>query len=177
MFETISYLKSGTTVQRKAFEAISELGILKDLDKYSPLLCGTVPLAIDIPGSDLDIAVEVYDFISFQDEVTLLYGDLHGFALTELTVKGVPTLLCNFHFHGFDFELFAQPKPAKQQNAYRHMLVEHHLLLGDPHLRELIIRLKESGMKTEPAFARVLGLTGDPYDELLILGSKLGVID
>ena len=33
--------------------------------------------------------------------------------------------------------------------------------------QELIIELKKKGIKTEPAFAMLLDLKGDPYDELL----------
>jgi hypothetical protein len=34
-------------------------------------------------------------------------------------------------------------------------------------LREKVINLKLSGLKTEPAFCQVLGIAGDPYEELL----------
>uniref|UniRef100_UPI00403F989C DUF4269 domain-containing protein n=1 Tax=Paenibacillus sp. FSL W8-0186 TaxID=2921709 RepID=UPI00403F989C len=54
--------------------------------------------------------------------------------------------------------------------------MEHHLLTANPHYRAAVIRLKEQGMKTEPAFAQVLGLVGDPYKELLIYGRALGII-
>ena len=37
---------------------------------------------------------------------------------------------------------------------------------GEP-FRQQIIELKEQGHKTEPAFGIVLGLTTDPYIELL----------
>ncbi|MNO76159.1 hypothetical protein D3C76_672280 [compost metagenome] len=37
------------------------------------------------------------------------------------------------------------------------------------HFRERIILLKTSGWKTEPAFAKALGLEGDPYEALLEL--------
>jgi hypothetical protein len=57
------------------------------------------------------------------------------------------------------------------------MIIEHHLLVKIPQVREEIIRLKEKGIKTEPAFAQIFGLVGDPYDELLALGTKLGVIN
>lgn len=50
------------------------------------------------------------------------------------------------------------------------MLIEYNLLktYGDP-FRERIIQLKKQGIKTEPAFAQLLGLKGDPYLALLDL--------
>jgi hypothetical protein len=177
MFRTLTYLKSGTEIQRHAFKIITELNILNDLAKYTPVLCGTIPISIDVQGSDLDMIMEVHDFQFFKDEVRLLYGNLEGFVLTELTVRSIPTITSNFRFGGFDFELFAQPIAVEKQNAYRHMIIEHHLLVKIPQVREEIIRLKEKGIKTEPAFAQIFGLVGDPYDELLALGTKLGVIN
>ncbi|MCI3920043.1 DUF4269 domain-containing protein [Paenibacillus sp. TRM 82003] len=177
MFNSITHLKSGNDIQRRAYKVINELNILNDLDKHTPTLCGTIPICIDVIGSDLDIIMEVHDFKLFKDEVKLLYGNLEGFVLFELMVRNVPTITSNFRFGGFDFELFAQPNAVEKQNAYRHMIIEHHLLTTNPRLRTEIFRLKEKGMKTEPAFAQVLGLVGDPYDELLILGTKLGVIN
>ncbi len=55
-----------------------------------------------------------------------------------------------------------------QQNAYKHMVVEDRILkrLG-PVFRDNVRKLKSSGVKTEPAFARLLGLEGDPYQRLL----------
>lgn len=70
-------------------------------------------------------------------------------------------------------EIFAQSVPVRQQNAYRHMLVEWALLThwGREGHKE-IRRLKNKGMKTEPAFAYALGLKGDPYAELLKLADR-----
>lgn len=175
IFKTISYLESGNKIQRQAFHVLNQLNLFHDFASYTPLLCGTIPIAIDIEGSDLDIIMEVHDFECFKHEVQSHYGKLDGFALNELTVNGTPTVLCNFTFEGMDFELFAQPIPVEQQNAYRHMIIEHHLLMIHSHIRQEIIHLKEQGIKTEPAFAQVFGLVGDPYEELLILGNKLGL--
>nr|WP_156284065.1 DUF4269 domain-containing protein [Paenibacillus sp. NEAU-GSW1] len=169
-------MKSGNEIQRRAYKIINELNILNDFAKYQPTLCGTIPISIDIKGSDLDIIMEVHDFKLFKDEVKLRYENLDGFVLAEMTVRNVPTIISNFRFKGFDFEIFAQPVAVEKQNAYRHMIVEQHILMTNPHLKKDIVRLKEQGVKTEPAFAQVLGLVGDPYDELLIHGTHLGVI-
>jgi hypothetical protein len=50
------------------------------------------------------------------------------------------------------------------------MVVESRLLdiLG-PDFRNGIIALKKQGIKTEPAFARMLGLSGDPYRAVLAI--------
>ncbi|OBZ55281.1 alpha/beta hydrolase, partial [Bacillus cereus] len=52
-------------------------------------------------------------------------------------------------------------------------IVEHMLLMQHPHIREEVIRLKEQGLKTEPAFAQVLNIDGDPYEELILLGQEM----
>jgi len=51
------------------------------------------------------------------------------------------------------------------------MLIEHKLLsTKGEKFRQDIIDLKNQGYKTEPAFAKLLGLGGDAYEELLKLG-------
>ncbi|CEH31131.1 Uncharacterized protein BN1090_A2_03597 [Aneurinibacillus migulanus] len=176
IFKTITYLKSGNKNQRRAFNVINELGILNDLAKYNPVLCGTIPISIDVEGSDLDIVMEVHDFKMFKYEINSLYGEHDKFTLREMMIGSTPTITTNFEFDGFEFELFGQPRKVEQQNAYRHMIIEHHLLKMHPHIRSEIIRLKKEGIKTEPAFAQVFELEGDPYDELLVLGRKLGAL-
>ncbi len=47
------------------------------------------------------------------------------------------------------------------------------LLMQHPHIREEVIRLKENGLKTEPAFAQVLNINGDPYEGLILLGQEM----
>ncbi|MBL1705198.1 DUF4269 domain-containing protein [Klebsiella pneumoniae] len=47
------------------------------------------------------------------------------------------------------------------------------LLMQHPHIREEILRLKENGLKTEPAFAQVLNINGDPYEALILLGQEM----
>jgi len=50
------------------------------------------------------------------------------------------------------------------------MIIEYRILLekGED-FRKQLIELKRQGLKTEPAFALLLGLEGNPYTELLSL--------
>jgi hypothetical protein len=53
------------------------------------------------------------------------------------------------------------------------MLAEAHLLAGaGPEAKEAVRALKRAGMKTEPAFAQVFGLTGGAYEALYKIGLK-----
>lgn len=112
---------------------------------------------MDTLQSDLDIVMEVHNFDVFEQEMRSLYGSYEGFRIKRKNEKYRIDKV-NFEFEGFEFELFAQPKPVRNQNAYRHMIVEHMLLMQHPHIREEILRLKENSLKTEPAFAQVLNI-------------------
>jgi uncharacterized protein DUF4269 len=57
---------------------------------------------------------------------------------------------------------------VKEQLAFRHLVAEWRILSGqDALFKRKILELKERGIKTEPVFAQLLGLAGDPYQELL----------
>ncbi|MCU4852444.1 DUF4269 domain-containing protein [Bacillus paranthracis] len=173
MFTSITYLQSGNDKQQKVYDVLNKLNIMEDLALYSPILCGTIPIRIDTLQSDLDIVMEVHNFDVFEQEMRFLYGSYEGFKIKKKKIKNTESIKVNFEFEGFKFQLFAQPKPVRNQNAYRHMIVEHMLLMQHPHIREEIIRLKENGLKTEPAFAQVLNIDGDPYEGLIVLGQEM----
>jgi hypothetical protein len=80
-------------------------------------------------------------------------------------------LVCSFVVEGMPFELYATNIPTNQQAGYIHMVKELEILRReDSTFRKNIIDLKRKGVKTEPAFCLLLGLTGDdPYLELLEL--------
>lgn len=175
MFLSIDYLKAGNDRQRLAHEAILESRIFTELASYTPALCGTIPIEVDIDESDLDIIMEVHDVSAFRAAVTALCGTYKGFHIQELHIHDLPTVIANFECAGFPFELFGQPLAVQQQHAYRHMIVEHALLLEKPHIKQEVIRLKKQGIKTEPAFAQILQLNGDPYEAMLRLGEGMGI--
>lgn len=167
-FTHIEYLKTGNDRQRKAYSVLVELSLFKDLDTYSPILTGTIPIGIDIPSSDLDIICQCSDHEAFTNEITTLYAQKDQFQIRTNTINELISTIASFRVDGFEIEIFGQDCPTVQQNAYKHMMVEHAILnkKGDP-FREEIIQLKKSGLKTEPAFVQLLGLDGNPYEALL----------
>lgn len=167
-------LKEGNKKQQAAFRALQSLTILVELKKYSPVICGTIPLGIDIVESDIDVIMEVHDLQTFFWEVTQLYRDMKNFRIKETIIRNNRVVKANFHYAGFEFELFGQSKPVEEQNAYIHMVIENKLLQQHPELKEKIIKLKQQGVKTEPAFCKVLGIDDqDPYTELISFGKSL----
>lgn len=165
-----TYLIEGTGDQQRAYATLRELGLPEALAPYRPILAGTVPLGVAIPGSDLDILCEARDLESFATRVTELYGHRRGFTRRFREKQGLPAYIGSFETEAFPIEIFAQSLPVEQQNGYRHMVVEARLLaLASVEAAEAIRELKRQGLKTEPAFARCFGLPGDPYEALLHL--------
>lgn len=167
----LSYLKRGTVVQCKVYNLLKELNIMEIVSDHNPILVGTVPLGIQVEGSDLDIICEVHEMEEFAVKVARHFGDRDDYCCESRTVRGIPRIKINFNEADWPIELFGQPRQTKLQNGYLHMIIEAELLglLGDD-FRKRIIELKSAGMKTEPAFAQLLKLEGDPYEALLTLG-------
>jgi ADP-ribose pyrophosphatase YjhB (NUDIX family) len=165
-WQDLDYLATGTPRQRAAFVCLQQLALFADLRTYTPTLIGTVPLAVDTAQSDLDIACFSSDLDAFA-AATDRYAVLPRFRRQRKEIRGVPSMVVAFASGAFDLQLFAQPLPILAQYGYRHLTVEARLLAyGGERARQAIRQLKGSGVKTEPAFARYFGLTGDPYEEL-----------
>ena len=168
MFSNLRYLENGTMKQKEVYQFLRDLGVMNTLAEYSPVLCGTIPLGIDVENSDLDIILEVKDFDVFSQYVKALYGQLEGFTLQQTETY----ITINFEHKGYHLELYGENKPVKQQNAYVHMVIEHYLMKKNPTLKEQVIELKKQGMKTEAAFCEILGIKGDPYIGLIDYAKK-----
>ncbi|MDL2222889.1 DUF4269 domain-containing protein [Bacteroidales bacterium OttesenSCG-928-M11] len=167
-FTTIDYLKDGNPRQKSAYQALQRRKIFDILKPFDPLLVGTIPIAIDIESSDLDIICCYTDLDYFIRIVTENFKQELNFNHKLSLQNGKKIALFRFQLDGFEVELYAQDTPTLQQNAYRHMLIEARLLNEHgENFRQEIIRLKQKGYKTEPAFAHLLGITGDPYEVLL----------
>ncbi|RWZ49771.1 DUF4269 domain-containing protein [Halobacillus fulvus] len=169
-------MKNGSRKQRDAYTAINELRLIQQLKNYQPVLCGTIPLGIDLDTSDLDIIMEVEDLNLFERTIHHLYRNKPAFYMKRTNIRGREVVKANFWFNNFEFELFAQHQPVHQQNAYLHMLIEYKLLQNDPTLKEKILQLKKQGYTTEEAFCKRLNISGDPYEGLIRYGRKTKMI-
>ena len=169
-FEGIEYLKNGTAKQRRVYEVLSTDGIVDKLATFDPVVVGTIPIGIDLPDSDIDICCCFEDEESFVNTLTARFGDQQGFSIRPSRKSNDHALVASFIIADFEIEMFGQRLPTRQQLAYRHMVIEHKLLeeKGADFL-EQVLELKRQGLKTEPAFALLLGLDGDPYTALLSL--------
>lgn len=79
LFLSIDYLKTGNERQSRAHEAILESRIFSELASFTPVLCGTIPIEVDIEESDLDIIMEVHDETALPAfaQILQLKGDPH----------------------------------------------------------------------------------------------------
>jgi len=167
-FLTLDYLKNGSEIQKRIHFVLEKHQIFDKLKEYNPILTGTFPININIEKSDLDIILESDDLIKAQDFIINEFQNEKDFEIHFCKMNGVDSLVCNFTIEEFPVELFAQNVPTKLQNAYRHMIIEYDILeQKGEEFRKHIIKLKENDWKTEPAFAELLGLKGNPYLELL----------
>ena len=167
-FHSIDHLQEGTPVQQEAYTILVSNKIMDILTPFSPILAGTIPLNIHIEGSDLDILCCFKNEDEFAGSIQAAFSKHENYDLRKKEIAGNPTIIANFFVNGFEIEIFGQAVPVTQQNGYRHMIAEYNILQekGEAFRRE-VIRLKRSGMKTEPAFAKLLDLEGDAYVSLL----------
>ncbi len=137
------------------------------LGKFDPVLAGTFPINIDIETSDLDIICCWENKQEFISTLQKHFGNKNKFSLRETMLSDNETVVANFEIDQYAFEVFGQNIPVKNQHAYRHMMVEYEILvLKGEEFRKQVVELKRAGLKTEPAFAQLLGLQ-NPYEELL----------
>lgn len=167
-FLNINYLKSGTARQQKAFEVLNENLILQKLSDFTPVLVGTIPINIAIDSSDLDIACYWKDKNHFIEMVKKNFSAENHFQIYKKEISENEAVVANFFIDDFEIEIFGQNIPVENQFGFRHMIIEAKILEENGEdFRQKIIELKKSGIKTEPAFAQLLNLKGDPYEAIL----------
>jgi hypothetical protein len=162
------YLAKGSARQVEAYRALKNLDLFERLKEHSPVLAGTIPLDLDIDGSDLAIICSAENLEDFAEKLQRAFGSEADFKVSHTVVRERPTVVAKFRAHGFPVEVFAQSESVFTQPAVLSMLVEARLLAFSPgEAKQRILALMKSGTKTEPAFAEVFFIEGDPYEELL----------
>lgn len=141
---------------------LDETNFLKRFASFHPMVSGTIPLAIHTQTSDLDILLMTNDLDLLADHIKNHFEHAHIKIKEEY-------LVANFQHHNLSVELYGEKNSPLRQNAHRHLRVEARLMkvLGNQFILD-IHKLKQAGVKTEPAFGELLGLSS-PYDDLLEL--------
>ncbi|MDH5655468.1 MAG: GNAT family N-acetyltransferase [Spirochaetia bacterium] len=166
-WENIIYLKTGTEKQKHVFEILNSHNILTCLKSYNPVLVSSICIDIDIPESDIDIICQYDNIEEFIDYVKSKFSKFLNFRQWDRSSTEVVT---SFNIGNFIIEIFASTIPVKQQEGYRHLSIMARLLnIGGNILQDSIRSLKIDGYKSEAAFAKIIGLKGNPYHELLKL--------
>ena len=167
-FDNITYLQNGNTKQKQAYVTLTDKQVLFKIQKFDPILVGTIPINIDIEKSDLDIICYFKSKKDFKKSILVHFSTQKNFTIREQMISGNLTIVANFTINQFEIEIFGQNIPVQEQFGFRHMIIEAEIL--EEHgedFRRKIIELKEQGIKTEPAFAELLQLEGNPYEALL----------
>jgi hypothetical protein len=163
----VTRLLGGTPSQVSAARTLIGLRIFELLDDYTPVLCGTVPINCDLPGSGLDVACRAPRPIPFEEILRMHFGELPGFSCDRKKLAGVSSVVARFVAGGWKVEIVGQDPPVPRQRAFAHMIAEALLLSrAAPGANERIRELKRGGLTTEEAFGRLFSLPGNPYDEL-----------
>ena len=175
-FKDITYLKEGTVRQKEAYKVLLELNLFELLKNCNPILVGTIPINIDVDSSDLDIICQSDNHEELVKVVSESYGEFSRFEVKTIpSYKNLKTTIITLEYKTFPIEIFVQNKLPEEQDSYLHMLIEYQVLLKEgKEFRSKIIALKQQGFKTEPAFAKLLNLKGNPYEALSIYGFEKG---
>ena len=170
-FRRIEYLKDGTPRQRVVYDCLCKYGILSSLSDFDPVVVSTICLDVDIDSSDIDVVCYAKYLSEFKSRVLSIFGKFPGFCQHE-RVRPYPAVIASFRVDSFEVEIFGVAVPVEKQDAYRHLSVLARLIeVGGEEFRDEIRRLKVSGLKTEPAIAESLNLSGNPYAAVLELES------
>ena len=150
-------------------DALDRSGLLAALACFDPHVACTPPLGLDLPDSDIDVICHAADARVFANAVWAFAGDFEAFSIHQWTGDGRP-VVATFRVHGWPIEVFGDAATVAQQRGWRHFEIERRLLaLDGDELRAAVMKRRLDGLKTEPAFADVLRLEGDPYLALLDL--------
>lgn len=152
---------------------LDQARIFERLEGYDPRWVGSIPLDIHGPGADADICCSAGEDLNvFEQHLRSEFGEMPGARITPNTHAGEASIIAKFSLGDLPVEIYGRQRPVETHESYIHWFAEHRLLeLADARFREDVRARKAGGLKTEPAFAALLGLGGEPYGEILKLAS------
>jgi hypothetical protein len=135
-------------------------GLATVLAEWDPVPVSSSAAGLGLESSDLDVVCDLRT-PGFATAVRGAFGDRPGFR----TWRHGALHLTAFRGRDMDIEIVGEPRPVEDQLAYRHAVahrrvVEEHGPAFAAAVRDL---RRRTGLKTEPAIARLLRLDGDPY--------------
>ncbi len=148
---------------------IVRANVLPVLQSHDATVVGSWPIAVALPGADVDVICHAPDLPAFKNHCRKAFDERPNYR-EEHYETDPPAHICRFSSGTLRFEVFGQGLPVTEQNAYRHMLIEARLLaLSQAGFQNAVLDLKRQGLSTEAAFAQLLALPGSPYLALLAL--------
>jgi hypothetical protein len=164
--ESVAVLALGNARQRAAFECVMRAGFFDVLVQFRSVLVSTIALGIDTPKSDLDFLCQATDLDHFAQVIARYFHGLKDFRAVPTPDPRVSRCY-SFWFDEFEVEIFGSTVSLEEQLGYLHYVVMAKLLnLGGAPFRDRLRAAKLSGMKSEPAIAELLKLSGDPYQSV-----------
>ncbi|MDH5630274.1 MAG: DUF4269 domain-containing protein [Gammaproteobacteria bacterium] len=163
-------LRSGLTLIRnrkqQAKAALEACHVMDLMDSFSATVVSTIWVGLDTDKSDIDLLFQYQDREDFIRDCKQYFSQHEQFIVKHKK----DCVIVRFIFHDFLFELYASQIPVEKQPAHIHFQVMKRLSeLGGEALRRSIVTLKHQGLKTEPAIAKLLNLSGDPYEQVMKL--------
>jgi hypothetical protein len=143
-----------------------ELRLGERLAPYDPVAVSSMLTGFNAGVSDLDVVCDLRP-TGFLEAVRALYGERPRFD----TWRSGRRTVASFDGTHLRIELVGEQRPVEEQPAYLHAVAHRRLvdLGGERFARSVRRTRRERGCKTEPAIAFVLGLSGDPYVEVMRL--------
>lgn len=156
------------------FQAIESSKVLVKLQEFDPLVLGTFPLGLQNAESDIDISVNVNDLKAFQNQMIREFRSYPEFHIWQGDVDSQDACSVSFLHQEKRFEVFAQAKESIMQNSAIHFFAEEKILkYASAKKTELILKLRQAGKKTEPAFAEALMIKDQDAYEVMLKLAKL----
>lgn len=164
-WHNIEYLAKGNIKQQQCYRILIEHKILEKLRSFNPIIIGTIPIEIDTEESDIDIACQSDNLLSFRESIQKQFSS-YPFFSENLQDNSYSA---SFYVENIPVEIYTERVPVKEQNGYKHMVIENRILnMAGKIFKNNIVELKKKGYKTEPAFGKLLNMK-NAYTELLLL--------